>query len=256
LHALDAVFWTCLLLGGGYTLITLVLGGVGQMHGAGDAGAVDSGAIHIGASDAGAFDTGTVDAGSFDTGSIHAGGVDAGVDASATGIDGGVHGHDATGHQGTGATDGAPVRIHLMSYMNPMAVAGFLLGFGGIGIMSRSQGAGALTSIAGGFLGGYALWLSAYLLVTRVFATARGTSHYRPGDVIGASGIVSAPISPGKPGMISLTVAGSRQSIRAIVVYDDEVVPVGATVRIRRLEHGTAHVVLEENALTARHMPP
>lgn len=255
MNTLDIAYWTCMLLGGGYTLVTLMLGGFGHGHGgdgahagdAGHAGHVDAGAHagHALHADAGAHAGHTVHA----DGGTHTAHADHGLHMPH------FHGPHAHGHHGGGHAQGEEpaARIHLLSYLNPMAVAGFLLGFGGTGVLMRSQGASPLASLAGACASGYGLWLAAYLVVTRIFAVAGGTSHFLRDDLVGMAASVTAPIAPGRPGMVCCTVAGSRQSVRAIVDEACGDIPVGASVRIVRIEAGTARVVRSEDILTARH---
>lgn len=143
-----------------------------------------------------------------------------------------------------------------MAYLNPMAVAAFLLGFGGagvlIGLLNPDVGAGLrlLFSAASG----WSLWLVSYLIVTRVFGYAEGTSHNRQEQCIGLPANVTAPIVGSQPGMISYTVAGARQTLRAIT-EQDEPIPVGSVVRIRRISANTAIVTTVEQpaSLSARY---
>src|SRR5439155_13963934 len=90
MHPLDILFWTCLMLGGAYTLLTLLMGGFS--HAAGHLGHV-GGAVHIPHAGhlgdlAGHHHAGHIDAGG--TGHAHAG--HAGHVAHG---DAGGHGHDA-----------------------------------------------------------------------------------------------------------------------------------------------------------------
>jgi membrane protein implicated in regulation of membrane protease activity len=234
MHPLDILFWSCLMLGGAYTLITLLMGGLSHAHHVGDA-------LHV--SDLGGHHH--ADFGHVDAGHVHAGHVD--VHA------GHAHGdaHHADHHADTSESGG---RLNLLQYLNPMSVAGFLLGFGGVGIICRNLGLPPPTSLVCGLAAGSGLWLMAYLLVTRMFGAAEGTSHNRREDLIGYRAQVTAPIAGQRPGMVAYTVAGSRQSLRA-VTDDEEPIPNGAVVRIRRIEGSTAHVVridTQDNTISGR----
>ncbi len=122
-----------------------------------------------------------------------------------------------------------------------MAISGLLLGFGGIGVLARMMKAAPGASAVAGAIGGIAMWYSAWFLIAKVFGES-GTSHTRREDILGLKGTVTAPISGNRPGMVSLTVGGTRQQVRA-VTEDEEPIPVGAEVRIRRLDNHTAQVI-------------
>jgi len=129
--------------------------------------------------------------------------------------------------------------------MNPLSMAGFLLGFGGAGVVSGMlfpASAAGVRLLAGGVCG-WGLWLVAYLIVTKMFGNAEGSSHNRRQDLIGIRARVSVPINGSRPGMVSYVVGGTRQSLRAIT-EDEEPIPVGAEVRIRRIADNTAWVAL------------
>ena len=237
MHPLDIIFWTCLMLGGAYTLVTLLMGGF--THAAGHAGDIGH-ALHL-PGISGHAHAGHI-GGHADTG--HAGHVDA------------AHGHAGHGHAGHGdSADHTIGRQHLeihahgddggfnlLQYLNPMSVAGFLLGFGGVGLASRTLGAHPLAALLYGAAGGWGLWLVAYLIITRMFGAAGGTSHIRREELVGAWAHVTAPIAGAQPGMISYTIAGTRQSIRAIT-DEGEAIPTGTRVRIRKIDNNTAHVL-------------
>lgn len=226
MRSLDILFWACLFLGGGYTLFTLLMGGFS--HAIGHAAHLGD-MLHVGHvpellqhHQAGATHGGITAHESY---SGHADGTQ----------------HHADAHQQAEAEGG---RFNLFQYLNPLSVAGFLLGFGGAGIASGLL----MPSLAGsvrvlsGVISGWGLWLVAYLIVTRMFGGAEGTSHNRREDLIGTRAKVSVSISGSNPGMVSYVVAGTRQSLRA-VTEDDEPIPVGAEVRIRRITDGTACVM-------------
>ncbi len=229
MHPLDILFWACLFFGGGYTLFTLLMGGfshaIGHAAHLGDALHLQhvpeliqhhhAGPAHV--SPAG-----------------HAGPVDA-AHGSHSGH------HHGESHQHAESEGG---RFNLFQYLNPLSLAGFLLGFGGAGVVSGMLAPGLSGSVrvmAGG-LCGWGLWLVAYLIVTRLFGRAEGTSHNRREDLIGTRAKVTVAISGAKPGMVSYVVGGTRQSLRAIT-EDDEPIPIGAEVRIRRISEGTAQVM-------------
>jgi membrane protein implicated in regulation of membrane protease activity len=132
--------------------------------------------------------------------------------------------------------------FNIFQYLNPMSVAGFLLGFGGTGVASRILGANSGAATMCGLAGGGGLWLIAYMVITRFFGASEGTSHNKREELVGSRAHVTAPIVGSTPGMVSYVVGGTRQSLRA-VTDDEEPIPVGATVRIRRIESHTARVI-------------
>ena len=77
--------------------------------------------------------------------------------------------------------------------------------------------------------------------MTKVFGGAETTSHNTWDDLIGLYAEVTAAIDVGKPGLISFTVAGARQTSKA-VSNEEEIIPRGASVRIRKIENHTAIV--------------
>lgn len=118
----------------------------------------------------------------------------------------------------------------------------FLVGFGGAGVLSRLSGAGFLPSLACGGVSGSMLYYYAWWLIVRVFGGAQASSHVRRSDLVGVRAEVMAPIAGTRPGMIAYTVAGQRQTARAIAEAGEEL-PVGTSVRIRKLSRDTAEVV-------------
>ena len=108
--------------------------------------------------------------------------------------------------------------------------------------MTRMMKVAPGTSALAAGIGGVAMWYSAWFLIAKVFGASEGSSHTRREEVLGMKGTVTAPICGSQPGMIALTVGGSRQQVRAIT-EEEEPIPVGAQVRIRRLENNTAQVI-------------
>ena len=210
MHPLDILFVTSLALGGIYTLFTLVMGGLHDVGGhSGDAG------------DA----TISTDSGFHTSDGSHIDGADLDLHAEAHGAD-----HADCGH------------FSILSYLAPMAVAGFLLGFGGIGTMLRSLGMAPSPSVLAALSGGMAMWLGAYLFITKFVGASQASSHYRRDELVGLRGKVTAPIEGAKPGMVAFNVAGRRQQLRA-VTQEEQAIPMGANVRIRIVKDNVAQVV-------------
>jgi len=219
---LDILFWACLMLGGVYTLFTLVMGGVsdlaGHGHHVGDVGNVS----HV-------PDLGEHHAGDFATGNTAPDAAHGDASLSS----------DHSVDQGAGDSHG---HFNLFAYLNPMSVAGFLMGFGGLGVVSGMLHVPLPARLLYATAGGGGLWLVAYLLIVRMFGRAGGTSHHRREELVGLRAQVTAPIDGAKPGMVCYIVAGTRQSLPAIT-DDEEAIPIGATVRIRKIENNTACVM-------------
>jgi membrane protein implicated in regulation of membrane protease activity len=236
LHPLDILFVACLMLGGAYTLVSLLMGGFS--HVAGHVGHIGD-ALHlshlsdmVGHHDASAVDAGHAGPAAHGDALAHAHHADA---------------HHADAHHHAEGEEGGD-RFSLFAYLNPMSVAGFLLGFGGAGTVSRLLGVHPLASLLYAFASGWGMWLLAYLIITRVFGAAGGTSHNRQEDLIGLRGHVTAPIEGTHAGMVCYVISGTRQQVRA-VTDDGETIPVGAQVRIRRIEANTAYVYrIDEDA--------
>lgn len=279
MFAVDVLYWASLFLGASYVALTLALGGVSHILGSvqhafdtGDAGAgadighvdtsgdighadighADVGHADIGHADFGQADVGhgVTDTGHADLGGGDAGHVDLGHDAGDPGYHAGDLGHDPSGadagHADVGhaghADHGAPVKhVNILAFLNPTMASSFLVGFGGVGVLSRVTGAGMLPSMAYAGLGGGIFYYSAWWTIVRFFGGAQSSSHTRRRDLIGVRATVTAPIEGSRPGMIAYTLAGSRQ-VRRAVTYENESLPVGEAVRIRRLTGDSALV--------------
>jgi membrane protein implicated in regulation of membrane protease activity len=123
-----------------------------------------------------------------------------------------------------------------------MTLMGLLVGVGGGGVLSRLGGAGVGTSLLFAAGGGAGLYYTSWWIICRFFGGAQSSSHGREQDICGIIGKVTAPIMGQSAGTVCITHMGSRQSFRA-VADGDELIAVGASVRVRRVEKGTAHVI-------------
>jgi membrane protein implicated in regulation of membrane protease activity len=124
--------------------------------------------------------------------------------------------------------------VNVLAFLNPTMASSFLIGLGGGGVLSRVSGAGALPSLACASVGGGLCYYWAWWLIVRFFGGAQLSSHTRRTDLVGVRAQVTAPIEGSRPGMIAFTIAGSRQTARAITSEDDTIT-VGSAVRIRRI---------------------
>ncbi|MEP6754785.1 MAG: NfeD family protein [Chthonomonadales bacterium] len=215
LTALDIVFWSCLALGTAYTLVTVLSGSLGHaMHHVGHV----AHSIHV----------------------THAHHIPSGEATH-----GHVHGHADAAHGDQHTADSnteAQSRFNILNFLNPMAVASFLLGFGGVGVIARMLGTHQKPSLLFAAAAGWGLWLVSYLIVTRIFGNAEGTSHNTWADVIGLPATVTVPIQGLKSGTVAYVVGGTRQTARA-VCDDEDLIPTGSTVRIKTIANHTATVV-------------
>lgn len=226
MHPLDILFLACLMLGGMYMAFTLLMGGLS--HAAGTIGHHVGDVIHIPHhfGDAGAHAHGHADAG-------HAG--------HHHGHHGDAH-HHGDPHGDHHASEDGGRNFQLMAYLNPSLLAGFFFGFGGLGVVAHlALKLSLAVSVGAAAAGGLTCWYAAYMFVTRVFGRTGGTSHNRREDLVGSRARVTAPIAGKQPGMIAFTIAGARQTVRAITA-EEEAIPVGTDVRIRRIEENTVVV--------------
>jgi len=157
------------------------------------------------------------------------------------------HGHAADADEGS--------RFNLLAFLNPTMASSFLIGFGGGGVVSRLSGAGAVPSIACAGVSGSLLYYYAHWLIMRVFAAAQASSHTRLDDLLGRPATVIAPIEGTHAGMVALVVGGSRQTFRALS-SEGEVIPVGTSVRVRRVKRDTVLVTRNDASGEASFQPP
>lgn len=239
MHPLDIVFWACLMLGGAYTVVTLLMGGIS--HASGHVGHIGD-TLHI--PHVGDM-LGHHHAGHI--GPAHGGHAHAGS-GHATHADSAHHAAQLSTDSQNQTSQHLEMHVHadgdgfnIFQYLNPMSVAGFLLGFGGSGVASRMLGAHPAAATLYGLAGGGGMWLLAYLVIAKVFGASEGTSHNVREELIGTRAQVTSRIAGSQPGMVAYIVSGARQSLRA-VSDDDDPIPVGAAVRIRRIESNTARV--------------
>ncbi len=261
---LDVLYWASLFLGGSYLLLSVALGSLShfasQAHGALDGGAGDIGhvgdagnAAGFGHADAGT-DFGHADAGT-DFGHADAGHADFGhadfghdvghdIGADAGGHDGGAgdaHGADTHADAHAHADHDVPIGLKLLTFLSPVLASGFLVGFGGSGVMARSANLPIVPSLAWAAAGGALMYYLSWWVIHDVFGGSQASSHTKRDELVGRTGVVMAPISGTHPGMVCYTIAGTRQSIPAIT-EDGIIIPVGTMVRIRRIDNRQAVV--------------
>lgn len=88
------------------------------------------------------------------------------------------------------------------------------------------------------------------MLLSRVFGSAERSSHIQQDEFVGINAEVITSIPVKGVGIISIESFGNRQSLPARLeasadtdMVEQEPVPRGARVRIRRIESGTALVI-------------
>lgn len=264
MHTLDVIYWACLFLGAAYFTLTLAVSGISHLvssiGGALDASGEAGTGTHVDGADLGHADAGhgafehgdvghfdTADAGHFDAahasmdGSAdlgHGGGAEMGHEAGPS-----ADGHAATdthAHHGHHAGGDHHV-FNPWAFLNPTMVSSFLIGFGGAGVLSRGTGAGSLVSIAFAGVAGSLLYSYTRWIIVRLFGGAQASSHTRTAQLVGLRGVAVTQIAPDRPGMIAVTVGGSRQTFRALA-QDPETIPTGTEVCIRRVERNKVWV--------------
>lgn len=236
MHPMDVVFWAALALGGIYFGAVMLLGGLSHagshLHHIADIGADHI--AHIGGHGHGA---------GHGNGHAHA-------DAGHQGHDGHHGQHDS--HHGDHGHEAEMQRTSILAYLNPTLISAFFLGFGLLGVISRSSlGLNLLYSTLVASIGGLTLWGSCQQLILRMFIQAQGTSHVRQQNLVGTRATVTVQITGRQPGMVQFTASGTRMSLRA-VADDEEAIQVGTKVKVRRIDSGTALVVPVEDPPTLR----
>jgi hypothetical protein len=212
---LDDLYVGALILGGGYLVFSLLLGG---LHGsdAGDIGA-----------DAHADIGGDADVGGHDLGSDHGGLADA------------HHGHDLE------TIIGGPRRKRVIGFASPMVLSLLLACFGLVGFaFLRSVGQETWT-LAPAIAGGLFVALVLVRLVNTLAARATPATAVNVRDVVGIEANVIVPINPGSVGQVAFIVKGQRCTSAARSQNDKPIARDQAVV-ITRVEKHTCYVVPKE----------
>ena len=121
---------------------------------------------------------------------------------------------------------------HDLAALSPMAIAGFVTGFGASGVIARSAfDAGSGSSLVAAIVGGALIGLVAQAIFVYVFIKPQGSSEYTRRDVIGATGEVITPIPADSVGEIALVAQGARVTLTARSA-DGGAIPRGTMVRV------------------------
>ncbi|MBI3878489.1 MAG: NfeD family protein [Verrucomicrobia bacterium] len=151
-------------------------------------------------------------------------------------------GHDATGHDTGGGTDGhaeAGFGSHDMpgfAALSPTTIASFVTAFGGLGMIFSKIGAtqSAWVSVPLAALGGFAIAACVLWLFRAVFRSTQGSSESRVATLVGMTATVITAIPANGVGEIAYVQSGSRYTAPARA---ENGVPLGngATVKITRI---------------------
>lgn len=135
--------------------------------------------------------------------------------------------HDAD-HGGDHGADGA----HGPGMFSIRGASLMMVGFGGVAYMVQHlYGKVLFSSVAGAMSG----WIFAFacLAMFRIFLQQQASSMVTPAEIVGASGVVTTSIPPGKPGEVLLSVSGTQMNKMATSALD-EAIPSGAQVKVDR----------------------
>lgn len=105
-----------------------------------------------------------------------------------------------------------------------------MVGFGGVAyIVQHLYGKVLFSSLAGAMSG----WIFAFacLAMFRIFLKQQASSMVTPAEIVGASGVVTTSILPGRLGEVMLSVSGTQMNKMATSELD-EAIPSGARVKV------------------------
>ncbi|MCL5284007.1 MAG: YqiJ family protein [Armatimonadetes bacterium] len=143
-----------------------------------------------------------------------------------------------TGHTGSQNTH---ENLMGLSWLSPMTISAWLLGFGIFGLVGQSLHADAIGSVLCAVVGSMAMAVGSFLTVSRFFGQASISSDFQAEDAVGMNATTLTSIGHTQNGTIGCVVAGTRCTFIAIA-EEEETIPPGTPVRIRRLRDGIAEV--------------
>jgi hypothetical protein len=121
---------------------------------------------------------------------------------------------------------------HDLATLSPMAIAGFVTGFGASGVIARSTfEASSGVSLLAAVLGGALIGLVAQVVFIYVFIKPQGSSEYTRRDIVGNVGEVITPIPAGNVGEVAVVAQGARVTLTARAA-DGSAVARGSLVRV------------------------
>lgn len=152
------------------------------------------------------------------------------------------HGHPvADGHHAGGHADGSGDWKNVVSYISPLTVSFFLIGFGGFGLLAtRIFGMAVAMALLSSLGMGIALSVGTFAAFARIFLDNQGSSEPTALDLVGCKAEVITGIIDGGIGAISYVSRGSRYTAPAKAVSGG--IPKGAQVRIRNSSGNTFEV--------------
>lgn len=203
---LTYVYLALVLVCGGFTFISFVLGGLADF--ADDVGNSIEGAFHSVTDGIGGLFGGHGD-----------------VDV------GGMAGHDATAGGGEGDTP-SPFSLR--------TIIMFMMGFGGGGLIGKGAGLADEPSIIPATITGFVMASLMYVFM-RVLYGSFGTTMAQSGDYIGLVGRITISVPAGGRGTVSLTVKGQTANTTCISA-DGSTIPHGSDVYVVSYEGGVASV--------------
>jgi hypothetical protein len=239
---LDDLYVGTLVVGGGYLLISLLLGSFHGADAGGDAGGDLGGHDLGGDADMGGQDLG----GHADVGAHDVGAHDVGADAHAGAHDAGAHDAGAHAHAGH-AHDletlvGGPRKTRVIGLRSPIMLSLLLANFGLLGLMSAGWlGVEPITLVPAG-AGGLIITGGLVRLINRLAATGSPSATFTVNDLIGLQGEVAVPIKPGSVGQITFVVRGRRCSSGACT-DSEQPIQRGQIVVITRVVQNRCYVV-------------
>lgn len=231
---LDDLYVGTLVVGGGYLLISLLLG---SFHGA-DAGG-DAGGDIGGHADVGGHDLG----GHADVGAHDMGAHDVGADAHGGAHDVGAHDAGAHGHAHDLETlVGGPRKTRVIGLRSPMVLALLLANFGLLGLVSVQWLGPQVITLAPAGAGGLVLAGGLVRVINHFGAKATPAAAFTVNDLIGLQADVLVPIKPGSVGQITFVVKGRRCTSGACS-EKEQPIGRGQTVVITRVVQDRCYVV-------------
>jgi membrane protein implicated in regulation of membrane protease activity len=100
--------------------------------------------------------------------------------------------------------------------ISPISIAAFVTAFGGIGLITaRGLGMDPMTSLIVTVVGSILVALLAHALFFLIFIAPQASSHVKPGELIGLTAEVTAPIPADRLGEVTYVAMGSRQTAQA-----------------------------------------
>jgi membrane protein implicated in regulation of membrane protease activity len=147
--------------------------------------------------------------------------------------------HQIGAHHGTGGASSGGLIGHVLvwslSWLSPLTLGGFLLLFGGAGLLAGGGALGVIIAVICGLLGAFAV---RSLLGAFTRASSPGISS----TAEGAIGHIVSTIAAGGSGEVSYRLEGLERTVICVAENRALRIPRGTTVVITRREGGYAYV--------------